>query len=48
MTADELGRMDSNYEIVCTFALRPVFDEKYHYEKHPLYNQTEDVKEKEE
>lgn len=48
MTADELGRMDSNYEIVCTFALRPVFDEKYHYEKHPLYNQTADVKEKEE
>ena len=36
--ADCLAYLSQNMEIVMTHAMKPVLDEKYHYEKHPLYH----------
>lgn len=42
MTPDEIGRMNPKDEIVFTMNLRPVLDEKFHYEKHIRYSETAD------
>lgn len=43
MTPDELSRMDAKNEIVFIQGLRPVLDQKYHYEEHPMYPLTSDA-----
>ena len=43
MTPDELGRMDSKECIVFTQNMRPVYDAKYRYERHPRYDLTADA-----
>lgn len=35
---DCLADLSQNMEIVITHAMKPIWDEKYHYENHPLYN----------
>lgn len=42
MTGDELARMSASKEIVFIQNQRPVLDDKYKYERHPLYNFTGD------
>lgn len=42
MTGDELARMSASKEIVFIQNQRPMLDDKYKYEKHPLYNLTGD------
>ena len=36
--SDCMDDFSENMEIVITYAMKPILDEKYHYEKHPLYN----------
>ena len=36
--SDCMDDFSENMEIVITHAMKPILDEKYHYEKHPLYN----------
>ena len=42
MTGDELARMDAGKEIVYIQNQRPMLDDKYKYDQHPLFKQTGD------
>lgn len=42
-TADELARMEPDECIVFTYTMRPVFDKKYDYKKHPYFLCTADA-----